>query len=677
MSSNRLRDTLSPYLLQHADNPVDWYPWGPEALDRARSGDRPILLSVGYSACHWCHVMAHESFEDADTAALMNRYFVNIKVDREERPDLDRIYQLAHQILTGRGGGWPLTVFLDPADLAPFFAGTYFPNPSRQGMIAFPDLLERIHQAWGSRREEIRAQNRQLLDALGMLGDPRSSGTGTGDPTDTVIGQLAARFDQRHGGFGGAPKFPQAPLLALLMDLDDDEQARQMLSDTLQAMTRTGLFDHLGGGFFRYCVDAAWEIPHFEKMLCDNALLLPLYAEAAVRWNMPDMAVTARRTVAWLEREMALEGGGFAASLDADTGDGEGAFYVWTPDQVADVLEPESTELFQARFGLDGPANFEGKHWHLVVARSVGELVRSGQDAGNVEATLEEARLRLLGARDERERPGRDDKLIAGWNGLTIAGLARAGRLLGEPAWIESADHSLAAVQERLFRHDPPHAVWRAGRSDHPALLDDLAAVLLAALELLGSRFDGQRLEWAGQLAERILDQFADPETGALYLTPRQHEYLPTRPLAHADDATPGGAGLAILGLQRLGHLIGDARMLSAAERALDIARGDLQRAPVAHATILRALRHAARPRPQVLVGGPGPDADTWSESLHRDPDLDTYRIPPGIPELPDLLAPIAEAESPVAMVCLGTKCLAPAHDPDTLRAQLAEIRPS
>ena len=443
---NRLADALSPYLEQHAHNPVDWYPWGPEALQAARTSDRPILLSIGYSACHWCHVMAHESFDNEAIAERMNAWFVNIKVDREERPDLDRVYQLAHQLLTGRGGGWPLTVFLDSSDLKPFVAGTYFPPESRHGMVGFGELLERVHSAWLNQRETLRAQNEQLGQALEMLsgrrdraGDP----TGDDDPQETLLGQLAGRCDRRHGGFGDAPKFPQAPLLEWLQRMAlADEGAAEMLNDTLRAMARNGLFDHLGGGFFRYCVDAAWEIPHFEKMLYDNALLLPLYGEAAVRWNDDEWARAASLTVSFLERDMRLETGGLASSLDADSvppdpepgtpaEPAEGAYYLWTPAQLDACLDPEAAELARARFGLDGPPNFEGEQWHLVLARSVGELTGSAADADRMREELETVRRRLRSCRAERPPPGRDDKMVAAWNAHAAGGLMRAGGLLG------------------------------------------------------------------------------------------------------------------------------------------------------------------------------------------------------------------------------------------------------
>jgi uncharacterized protein len=566
---NRLADALSPYLLQHADNPVHWQPWDREALAMARTLDKPILLSIGYSACHWCHVMAHECFENDDIAALMNAHFVNIKVDREERPDLDRIYQMAHQLLTGRGGGWPLTVFLDPDSQAPFFAGTYFPPEPRHGMMGFDQLLQRIHQVWATRRDELRAQHLQVQEALQAISKPQA---GDGDELpgfDAFIAEMGARFDADNGGFGTVPKFPQAPQLAALADVVGDDQAAQMLGDTLTVMARHGLKDHLAGGFFRYCVDAAWEIPHFEKMLSDNVQLLGLYARAAAEWKRDDLLEVCNRTVAWLETEMALEGGGFAASLDADTPEGEGAFYLWRPDEIDRVLDGQRRELFFERYGLDGPPNFEDKLWHLVTARSLGEMVRPDLDESTIRASLESARETLLAERNRRPGPNRDDKLIAGWNGLAIENLMLAGRRLRRPEWCEQAAATLDAVAVKLFGQDPPRAIWRAGRSAHPATLEDHANILVASLEVLAWRFEMRWLNLARRIGRRILGQFIDDDSGAMYLTPIDHEHLITRPLALADDATPAGAGQAVRGLTRLAHLTGDMALEQAAERAL------------------------------------------------------------------------------------------------------------
>ena len=676
-NDNRLGEALSPYLLQHADNPVAWQPWDREALAMARTLDRPILLSIGYSACHWCHVMAHESFDNNEIAERMNAHFVNIKVDREERPDLDRIYQLAHQLLTGRGGGWPLTVFLDPASQAPFFAGTYFPPEPRHGMIAFDDLLARIHQVWSTRREELRAQQLQVQEALQAVSAPHPAGeTDLGSALETLRAEAGARFDRDNGGFGDGPKFPQAPLLSIMAEIPGEHPA-QMLGDTLDAMARLGLHDHLGGGFFRYCVDAVWEIPHFEKMLSDNALLLGLYAGAARRWNRSDFRGVCERLIEWLKREMQLEPGGFAASLDADSVDGEGAYYVWTRQQATEHLIAGEQALFSARFGLDGPPNFESKYWHLVIARSRGELVEEGLNPEEVDRRLESARNRLLAIRRERSAPSRDDKLLASWNGLMIENLAVAGRLLEREDWLEQAATALDAVAVNLFGQDPPRSVWRNGRSAQTALLDDHANVLLACLELLQWRFETRWLNLARRIARRIVEQFADAASGALYLTPKDYEALLTRPLAHADDATPAGAGQAALGLARLGHLSGDAKLIDASRRAVDAARGDLERSPLAHATLLRAWRQLDHPRPQVVLAGPNEPVADWRRQLAVRDDCHVYRIPPGsaTEDLPDLLQPMANLDRPMAMVCLGQHCLAPVHTFEELSAQLSRAR--
>ncbi len=685
---NELNHALSPYLLQHAANPVHWQEWNRASLDLARRSQRPILLSIGYSACHWCHVMAHESFEDEAIAELMNAHFVNIKVDREERPDLDRIYQLAHQLLTGKGGGWPLTVFLDPDSQAPFFAGTYFPPRRRHGLISFPELLERIQQVWTTRREELRAQNLQVQEALQAIAQPRS---GDGSPAlaaEALRGQLAASFDREHAGFGGAPKFPQAPLLMALealLDLDRgaDEDSERMLADTLNAMARFGLFDQLGGGFFRYATDVAWEIPHFEKMLSDNGLLLGLYARAARRWRQPRFRQVVEKTVSWLNETMGLDNGAFAASLDADSDGAEGSYYLWTPAQVREALPPDLADLFCARFGLDGPANFDpggdagggNRAWHLVTARGLDELTNETRDRAAVAQLLEQASARLQARRAQHPAPALDDKLIACWNGLVIASLAEAGRLLEREDWQEQAGRALDAVAVNLFGQEPPRAVWRQGRSAQNASLEDHAAVLLACLELLQWRFEPRWFNLARRIARRIRQQFFDPETGAMYFTPADHETLLTRPLAFSDDATPSGAGLAVIGLLRLGHLCGDAGLLKVAEQTLAAAAGDAERSPAGHATLIHAGLEAERPRWQLLLGGGSPMLEPMAALARAQPELHCYRIPAlaSEDELPSNLATLVAAEAPTAILCAGTRCLGPFQDAESLKAALAE----
>jgi len=682
---NRLADALSPYLEQHAHNPVDWYPWSEEALSTARNSDRPILLSIGYSACHWCHVMAHESFEDPSMAERMNAWFVNIKVDREERPDLDRAYQLSHQILTGRSGGWPLTVFLDSSDLTPFAAGTYFPPEPRHGLIGFGELLERVHAAWLNQRDTLREQNRRLGEALTMVSSHEArSRDNAGDPASELLGQLEGRQDRRHGGFGDAPKFPQAPMMEWLAHVArDDEGAAGMLGDALDAMARNGLFDHIGGGFFRYCVDAAWEIPHFEKMLCDNALLLPVFAEAAVRWNNENWAETARRTAAFLGEDMRLSDGGFASSLDADslpseTQPGvvpeptEGAFYLWTPAQFEACLGQEA-ELAKARFGLDGPANFEGRQWHLVIARGIDELTGESGEATRVRERLEMLRDQLSAHRRRRPAPARDDKMLASWNALAAAGLLRAGRVLDEADWIERGCETLDRIHERLFDSDRPRAVWRDGRSAHTALLEDHAAFLVAIMERLAVRWHAAWLQRAESLAERIVEQFFDADTDALYMTPHGYERLPMRPTANLDESTPSGAALTALGLGRLGHLTADAQWLTLAHRIVDAAHGDIERAPAAHASMLLAGHELDQPVTQVLIGGSDEPADRWHAALRRNPGIRAYRLSVDQTELPQSLNAVATCETATAVVCIGSRCLEPARSQSELGKRLSE----
>src|SRR5512143_1276897 len=433
---NRLATEPSPYLLQHADNPVDWYPWGAEALDRARREDKPILLSIGYSACHWCHVMAHDCFEDAEVAAVMNRLFVNIKVDREERPDLDQIYQAAHQLLAQRGGGWPLTVFLTP-DQTPFFAGTYFPKAPRYNLPGFVSLMENVARAWHERRGEVLAQNAALREALAEQPQPAGRET-TLDaaPLAQAVRDLARAFDPVWGGFSPAPKFPRPGELVFLLRQAQagDAEAREMALFTLRKMASGGVADQLGGGFCRYSVDAQWAIPHFEKMLYDNGPLLALYADAWALTGEPLFRETAEGIVGWLLREMRAPEGGFYSALDADSEGHEGRFYVWTPDEVRALLSADEYAVAAPAYGFDAPPNFENAHWNPVLARPLTEVAAAlGIAEDEAAARLASARAKLFAARATRVRPGCDDKQLTSWNALMVAGLAHAGRVMARP----------------------------------------------------------------------------------------------------------------------------------------------------------------------------------------------------------------------------------------------------
>ena len=582
--ANHLAGETSPYLLQHADNPVDWHPWGEQALALAREGNKPILLSIGYSACHWCHVMAHESFEDAEVAAVMNELFVNIKVDREERPDLDQIYQSAHQMLTGRPGGWPLTMFLTP-DGTPFFGGTYFPNVPRHGLPAFPDLCRNIANLHRDRPGDIAEQNRSLRDMLAGTSPRRAAKVSLGG---TALSQgreaLLRNYDSRYGGFGAAPKFPHASDLAFLLRRarDGDGRASEAVLTTLTRMAEGGIYDQLGGGFCRYSVDERWEIPHFEKMLYDNGPLLGLYADAWQVSRAPLFARVVEETIIWALREMQLPDGGFASSLDADSEGEEGRYYVWDRDEIRALLNDEEWRVARDHWGLDGPANFEHSDWHLHVVSPL-----STADA----LLFAAVRAKLFAHRETRVRPGRDDKVLTAWNALMIEGLARAGRVFERPDWVAAARRTLSFVRTAMWREGRLLATYRNGRAHLAGYLDDYAFLLVAVLELMQAETHADDMPFATALAETLLDHFEDKVDGGFHFTANDHEALIHRPKPGFDNSLPSGNAVAAQGLLRLGGLTGERKYIEAAERTLQLFQPQIARAGGnGSATLLMAL---------------------------------------------------------------------------------------
>ena len=661
--SNRLAAESSPYLRQHADNPVDWWPWGDQALAAARAQDKPILLSIGYSACHWCHVMAHESFEDADTARVMNELFVCIKVDREERPDLDRIYQLAQQALTRRGGGWPLTVFLTPDDHLPFYAGTYFPKEPRYGMPPFVHVLQQVRSFWDQRREEVRAQNLMLGDFLRNYGREESSqDVLTAVPIRAALVQIERSFDAQHGGHLGAPKFPHCPEMELLLDLGEPEK----VEFTLARMRDGGIHDQLGGGFCRYSVDERWEIPHFEKMLYDNALLLPLYAQHD--------ADTTRDIVDWLQREMTSSEGGFYAALDADSEHEEGKFYVWQRAEVRSLLSAEEFAVAAPYFGFDQPPNFERHAWNPTRAVSLNEVAHSlDLPTGEAQARLACARTKLFDARAQRVRPGLDDKILSAWNALTISGLARASRTQRAPGFATAAERALDCLRREAWREGRLYAKTGADSERFPAYLDDYAFLLDALLELLQCRWRDADLAWAIELADALLARFEDREHGGFFFTAHDHEALIQRPKPFTDEAVPSGNGIATRALLRLGHLLGEPRYLDAAERTLRAAWPTLQHMPQACCTLLRALNDFLEPQTHVVIRFDGAaEEQRWRGTGAEARRTDVYLIPAAA-AVPGVLAAQKYTLGGVAYVCRGTSCQPPINAPDGLRENLKQ----
>jgi uncharacterized protein YyaL (SSP411 family) len=669
---NQLAESTSLYLQQHANNPVDWHLWDEQALALARSEQRPILLSIGYSACHWCHVMAHESFEDPEIARWMNALFVNIKVDREERPDLDRIYQLSHQLLTGRGGGWPLTVFLDPADLTPFFAGTYFPPEPRHGLPGFAELLKKVRQWYDTHREEVAAQNRKLVEAIASMQDGSEATEPPGmDVFATLDDSLRKNYDAQNGGFGGAPKFPQAPLLALVQFMAQHgnraSDTADMLHDSLTRMALSGLRDHLDGGFFRYTVDGAWTIPHFEKMLYDNAMLLPLYAEAAMTRDDPFLAETAAGIVDWLGRHMRHDNGGFYASIDADADGKEGGFHVWQREEVEQLLNAEDSARVCALFGLDQPPNFEGHAWHLVRA-----------DGDTRTELPRQAMNRLLEARAQRIPPATDTKQLAAWNALCIEGLARAGMALNRQEWLEMAEQALQFVRSHLWHEGRLYAVYAGDRAQFPAYLDDHAGLLNAILVLLQGRWSSENLQFACQLGEELLDAFADAEAGGFFFSAASAAVPVHRLKPFQDDALPSGNGVAVRGLLKLGHLLGDARYLDAARMTLTAATREIEDYPLAHASLLLALADHQHPVTQVLITGHDQQRtealrDTARQAAGGPFRVNCYTVRPDGGPLPGMLGALDFDAAAAAFVCRGLQCLPPVTEADQLTSLLTE----
>jgi uncharacterized protein len=678
--ANRLALESSPYLLQHKDNPVDWYPWGEEAFAKARTEEKPIFLSIGYSTCHWCHVMEHESFEREEIAAALRRDFVAIKVDREERPDVDDIYMQAVQLMTGQGG-WPLSLFLTP-DLRPFYGGTYFPPAPRWGKPGFPQLLEAIAAAWRDRREELRTSAAQMLAHLEAGPDPAGAATLPPGLVASAAHRLEAQFDPQDGGFGGAPKFPPAMRLELLLRhwiRTREPQSRRMIETTLAKMAAGGMYDQVGGGFHRYSTDARWLVPHFEKMLYDNAMLARVYVFAHRAFGGREHARIARETLDYLLAEMTPEGGGFFAAQDADSGGEEGTFYVWNPKTLADAVGAEAAPIVAARFGVTPAGNFEhGGETVLSVVRSLEALAAEfGRTQPQIAAILADARQRMYAVRSRRVAPGTDDKLLTDWTALAISAFALAARVLDEPRYEAAAraaaDRILGScVRAGELLHRPTR-----GASDIPGFATDYAFFIEALLDLYEATFDTGYFTRAIELQQTFEERFADP-AGAYFLADAGHDGLILRPRESWDGATPSSNSVAAMNLLRLAAFTGEPLYARRAERVFESVGAILERAPLALPRLLCALDFRTGPsREIVLAGTPGhPDFEALRRVVFDSATLNRVVAhadgAAGIAELEALAQGRASgAGAARAYVCSNFACQTPVSDAAALAASL------
>ncbi|HEX6309502.1 MAG TPA: thioredoxin domain-containing protein [Longimicrobiales bacterium] len=679
--ANRLIHETSPYLLQHADNPVDWYPWGEEAFARARAEERPILLSVGYSSCHWCHVMEHESFEDEDTARIMNERFISVKVDREERPDVDSIYMTAVQAMTGHGG-WPMTVFIAP-DGSPFYGGTYFPPEPRHGLPSFRQILLAVHDAWRSRRDDVLQSAAGLREALEQSTLVRApAATPDASLLDDAFRRLARGYDARHGGFGRAPKFPQAMTLELLLRYHlrtDNEQALSMLLHTLRAMARGGMYDQIGGGFHRYSVDEQWLVPHFEKMLYDNALLAQIYIRTWQTAREPELRRVAEEILDYVRREMTAPDGGFYSAQDADSEGVEGKFYVWTDDEIDTVLGEADGPIFRSWYGVTADGNFEG-HSILHVNRTADDAAAEhGISPERLRDVLAAGRAKLYGVRAQRTWPARDDKVLTSWNAMMLQAFAVAAQVLGRDEDRNTAVRAAEFLLRELDVEGRLKRTWKNGRARIDGFLEDYALLADALLSLYEATFDPRWVREARSLADRMLLLFLD-EDEQLFYDAENDATLIVRPRSVEDNATPSGTSAATLMLLRLSVFTGEPRYTRIAARILENMAGLLHRAPLAFSHLLAALDfHTADPQEIAIVGDPdAPDTNALLDTARERyrPNAIVALLDPDRPgDAADAVPLLADRpridDRATAYVCRHFTCRQPVTDPAALRAQL------
>ncbi len=630
---NTLEQANSPYLLQHKDNPVHWQQWSDEVIALAKESDKPILLSVGYSSCHWCHVMAHESFEDQSVADVMNEHFINIKLDREERPDLDKTYQLAHQLLNRQAGGWPLTTILDPQSLVPFFSGTYFPKEPRHGLPAFTELLQKISEVYREKKGDIEEQNQRLTQALkvvagGEAGGQSDSSSSTESLAENLSSSIIERHDFRYGGMEGAPKFPQPAIWHSALHLLKSKQLKsesvetlsQAVTRSLQGFSRFGLFDHLAGGFFRYCVDERWDIPHFEKMLYDNGQLLSLMSEAGHYFADGDLMQSVDLTVRWLEEQMLSSEGGFYSALDADSLDEqgqskEGAYYCWSPQQL-DFLNDEEQQFAKAYYGLNDPANFEGQ-WHLVTRKAWRDMAKE-KDIHEKQAPIlmESARQQLKIVRDKRPLPFRDDKLLTSWNALTLQGLLQAKKAGSKAVSDDLIVGCINFLREKVWLDKQLWACFKDGKAYQQGFLDDYGYLAKALLLSLADNFSQQNWSWLKQLCDSLWQEFADQKNGGFYFTSDNQKTVITRHKSWSDDAMPNGAAQALEAVWVVAEMTSDTERLAFIEKSLVQARAEAEQAPLQYPSVIRLLEVWQQGLELWVLRGDGFELPPWKEYL-------------------------------------------------------------
>ena len=683
--TNRLVTETSPYLLQHAHNPVDWYPWGEEALTKAQAEDKPILLSVGYSACHWCHVMAHESFENEHIADLMNKLFVNIKVDREERPDVDEIYMSAVQMLTGRGG-WPMTVFLTP-DGKPFYGGTYFPPEDRHNIPAFPRVLAGVAQAYREKSADVTKSTTEILSRLEQLArrEPTTRPLDVSVLEKAVEG-LAQHYDETHGGIGQAPKFPNTSVFSLFLryaHATGNQRYLDMTTHTLRKMAQGGMYDHLGGGFHRYSVDERWLVPHFEKMLYDNALLVRLYLEGYQASGEPFFRQVVEDILAYVEREMVSPEGGFYSTQDADSEGAEGKFFVWGQDEVMRILGDEVGEIFCRYYDVTDVGNFEHKNI-LHPTLELGQLARLfRREVDDVTRLIDQAKDTLFAVREQRVKPGRDEKILTSWNGLMISAFAEAYKVLGNPDYLEVARRGIRFIQTALSREGRLLRSYKDGQAKFNAYLDDYACFSAALLDVYEATFEPEYLDGAVALTDVLLDRFWDAQEGGFFFTSSDHEALLSRSKSAFDGSVPSGNSVAASVLLRLYYATERQDYLTKAETTFRLFYDALEQNPFGFSNILCGLDfYLRRPKEIVLLGDPvAPETTTLLRNIHGNfiPNKTLLCFDPARPPqhgIPSLLEGKARIDDQLtAYVCHNFACSLPVTSWEELQALLTPTR--